>query len=70
MIAKKDKAKAAPWQVTVAVPFDEGRWSFNLHDLTEANNRFYGLGTVDMKASSHSSTRPPRKSTGASKPNH
>ncbi|CAH0527214.1 acetylornithine deacetylase [Vibrio hippocampi] len=31
------------------VPFDEGRWNFNPHDLTEANNRFYGLGTADMK---------------------
>ncbi|WP_194090344.1 acetylornithine deacetylase [Vibrio hibernica] len=31
------------------VPFDEGRWSFNPHELTEANNRFYGLGTADMK---------------------
>ncbi|MFG0773903.1 acetylornithine deacetylase [Vibrio plantisponsor] len=31
------------------VPFDEGRWKFNPHALTEANNRFYGLGTADMK---------------------
>ncbi|MGX9418034.1 acetylornithine deacetylase [Vibrio sp. RC27] len=31
------------------VPFDEGRWNFNPHDLTESNNRFYGLGTADMK---------------------
>lgn len=31
------------------VPFDEGRWNFNPHALTEANNRFYGLGTADMK---------------------
>jgi len=31
------------------VPFDEGRWNFNPHQLTEANNRFYGLGTADMK---------------------
>lgn len=33
------------------VPFDEGRWNFNPHALTEANNRFYGLGTADMKGS-------------------
>ncbi|PKF77804.1 acetylornithine deacetylase [Vibrio sp. vnigr-6D03] len=31
------------------VPFDEGRWNFDPHALTEANNRFYGLGTADMK---------------------
>ncbi len=31
------------------VPFDEGRWNYNPHALTEANNRFYGLGTADMK---------------------
>ncbi len=31
------------------VPFDEGRWNFNPHALTEADNRFYGLGTADMK---------------------
>ncbi len=34
---------------TDTVPFDEGRWSYNPHALTEANNRFYGLGTADMK---------------------
>ncbi|MBM7037786.1 acetylornithine deacetylase [Vibrio ulleungensis] len=34
---------------TDTVPFDEGRWSFNPHTLTEKNNRFYGLGTADMK---------------------
>ncbi|WCE29507.1 acetylornithine deacetylase [Vibrio sp. SCSIO 43137] len=34
---------------TDTVPFDEGRWNFNPHSLTEANNRFYGLGTADMK---------------------
>lgn len=34
---------------TDTVPFDEGRWSFDPHALTEANNRFYGLGTADMK---------------------
>ncbi|HCH01209.1 MAG TPA: acetylornithine deacetylase [Vibrio sp.] len=31
------------------VPFDEGRWNFDPHALTEHNNRFYGLGTADMK---------------------
>ncbi|HIH0491024.1 TPA: acetylornithine deacetylase [Vibrio cholerae] len=31
------------------VPFDEGRWNYNPHALTQANNRFYGLGTADMK---------------------
>ncbi len=31
------------------VPFDEGRWNYNPHALTEDNNRFYGLGTADMK---------------------
>lgn len=31
------------------VPFDEGRWSFDPHKLTEKDNRFYGLGTADMK---------------------
>lgn len=31
------------------VPFDEGRWSYDPHTLTEVNQRFYGLGTADMK---------------------
>ncbi|ENM6578166.1 acetylornithine deacetylase [Vibrio fluvialis] len=31
------------------VPFDEGRWNYNPHALTQDNNRFYGLGTADMK---------------------
>jgi len=31
------------------VPFDEGQWNYNPHALTEANNKFYGLGTADMK---------------------
>ncbi|WP_336935147.1 acetylornithine deacetylase [Vibrio cholerae] len=31
------------------VPFDEGRWNYNPHALTQANNCFYGLGTADMK---------------------
>ncbi len=34
---------------TDTVPFDEGRWSFDPHALTEKDNRFYGLGTADMK---------------------
>ncbi|MGF1763597.1 acetylornithine deacetylase [Aliivibrio kagoshimensis] len=34
---------------TDTVPFDEGRWNFDPHTVTEANNRFYGLGTADMK---------------------
>ncbi len=34
---------------TDTVPFDEGRWNFEPHKITEANNRFYGLGTADMK---------------------
>lgn len=34
---------------TDTVPYDEGRWNFDPHALTEANNRFYGLGTADMK---------------------
>lgn len=31
------------------VPFDQGRWSFDPHQLTEKDNKFYGLGTADMK---------------------
>lgn len=34
---------------TDTVPFDEGRWNFEPHKITEDNNRFYGLGTADMK---------------------
>ncbi|GLO62147.1 acetylornithine deacetylase [Vibrio sp. MACH09] len=34
---------------TDTVPFDQGRWNFDPHALTESNNRFYGLGTADMK---------------------
>lgn len=34
---------------TDTVPFDEQRWNFDPFKLTEANNRFYGLGVVDMK---------------------
>ena len=35
--------------MSCTVPFDEGRWNFDPHALTEHNNRFYGLGTADMK---------------------
>ncbi len=31
------------------VPFDQGRWNYEPHAITEDNNRFYGLGTADMK---------------------
>lgn len=34
---------------TDTVPFDEGRWNYDPLSLSEDNNRFYGLGTVDMK---------------------
>jgi len=34
---------------TDTVPFDEGRWQHDPFSLTEDNNRFYGLGTSDMK---------------------
>lgn len=34
---------------TDTVPFDESRWNYNPHALTEDNQRFYGLGTADMK---------------------
>ncbi|MCL1126194.1 acetylornithine deacetylase [Shewanella surugensis] len=34
---------------TDTVPFDEGRWSQDPFTLTEKNNRWYGLGTCDMK---------------------
>ena len=35
---------------TDTVPYDEGRWQFDPFSLTEANRRFYGLGTADMKS--------------------
>lgn len=35
---------------TDTVPWDEGKWRFDPFTLTEADNRFYGLGTADMKA--------------------
>ncbi|MBP3142923.1 acetylornithine deacetylase [Aliivibrio fischeri] len=34
---------------TDTVPYDEDRWNYEPHALTEANDRFYGLGTADMK---------------------
>ena len=34
---------------TDTVPYDQGRWNYDPHTLTEANDRFYGLGTADMK---------------------
>ncbi len=34
---------------TDTVPYDEGRWSSDPFTLTEQDNRFYGLGTCDMK---------------------
>ncbi|WP_299494729.1 acetylornithine deacetylase [uncultured Shewanella sp.] len=34
---------------TDTVPFDEGRWSQDPFTLTEKNDRWYGLGTCDMK---------------------
>lgn len=35
---------------TDTVPFDEARWNFNPLGVTEADNRFYGLGSADMKS--------------------
>ena len=35
---------------TDTVPFDEELWNHNPLKLTEADNRFYGLGTSDMKS--------------------
>lgn len=34
---------------TDTVPFDEALWQFNPLQLTENNNRLYGLGATDMK---------------------
>ena len=35
---------------TDTVPYDEGRWQFDPFNLTEKDNRFYGLGSCDMKS--------------------
>ncbi|HEB81803.1 MAG TPA: acetylornithine deacetylase [Gammaproteobacteria bacterium] len=35
---------------TDTVPYDESRWRFNPFSLTEKDNRFYGLGSCDMKS--------------------
>ena len=34
---------------TDTVPFDDGLWNFNPLDITEQDNRLYGLGSTDMK---------------------
>ncbi|MFT6927701.1 MAG: acetylornithine deacetylase [Psychromonas sp.] len=34
---------------TDTVPYDEGSWSTDPFKLTEKDNRFYGLGSIDMK---------------------
>lgn len=34
---------------TDTVPWDEGRWTYDPFQLTEANGKLYGLGTADMK---------------------
>lgn len=34
---------------TDTVPWDEGRWTKNPFQLTEADNKLYGLGSIDMK---------------------
>src|SRR5690606_39494159 len=33
----------------LTVPFDDKRWQSDPFSLTEKNNRWYGLGTCDMK---------------------
>ncbi len=35
---------------TDTVPFDESLWTVDPFDVTEYNNRYYGLGTTDMKS--------------------
>ncbi len=35
---------------TDTVPFDENRWQVDAFNLTEKNDRFYGLGSCDMKS--------------------
>ncbi|MCV6603977.1 MAG: acetylornithine deacetylase, partial [Porticoccaceae bacterium] len=34
---------------TDTVPYDENRWNFDPFKLTEADNKLYGLGSIDMK---------------------
>ncbi len=34
---------------TDTVPYDEDRWNFDPFDISERDNRLYGLGTCDMK---------------------
>ena len=34
---------------TDTVPYDESRWNFDPFKLTEADNKLYGLGSIDMK---------------------
>ncbi len=34
---------------TDTVPFDDSRWQFDPFKLSEQNNKFYGLGSIDMK---------------------
>ena len=35
---------------TDTVPFDDNRWTHDPFRMTENNNRFYGLGSADMKS--------------------
>lgn len=35
---------------TDTVPYDQGRWKTDPFQLTDADQRFYGLGTADMKS--------------------
>ena len=34
---------------TDTVPYDQSRWNFDPFKLTESDNRYYGLGSTDMK---------------------
>lgn len=34
---------------TDTVPYDASRWNFDPFKLTEQDNRWYGLGSIDMK---------------------
>ncbi|MCL9780421.1 acetylornithine deacetylase [Vibrio sp. S4M6] len=51
LIAKKGSGKGGLLLAghSDTVPFDQGRWNYEPHALTEDNQRFYGLGTADMK---------------------